>query len=522
MNAFRAAGMAMALCAGGAAVAQDARPDLVVAVNGLYRSIEPIDGNSSNSLRIMNSIYDPIITRNYLEDPEGAELQAALATDWQRVDDLTWQFTIREGVKFHNGAEMTAGDVAFTLSAARIWGKDALAPAGTRYTESFAEVSAIDAKTVEVKTSIPDPNLPFRFVTPLGFVVPEAAYREMGVEAFGQKPIGTGPYRVVEFDPASHVRLEAFDDYWGGMPPLKSIEFRIVPEFSARLAGMISGEFDIMVDVPIDEVEQATSLEGLTFVTRPSDNFIMLAYNTLDLPEFAPNPMADVNLRYAMTAAIDRKTLVESLWGDATFAPAPFNFPDAPAYYDESITPLIDYDLEAAKAYLAKSNYKGEPVQVNVVRGAYPNFDLAVSFIAEQWRNLGVNVQMNVVDSWPLALQHPFGVLGMSMTTTFDGTPTRSIWGFWGPDSARATRKADRSWTPPEEFVALGKQYLAESETEQKKALFRQMVEIWEKEQPALMLWRSVVNWVVSDKYDWTTINSGAMLLGPGYISVRN
>jgi len=503
------------------AMAQDTRPDFVIAVNGLYRSIEPIDGNSTNSQRIMDSIYDPIVGRNYAEDPEGGELRPGLATAWEQVDDLTWHFTIREGVKFHNGQTMTAEDVAFTLSPERIWGENALVPAGTRYTESFASVTALDDKTVEVKTTIPDPNLPYRFVTPLGFVVPKAAYLEQGVEKFGQLPIGTGPYKVVEFDPASHVKLEAFDDYWGGKPPLKSIEFRIVPEFSARIAGMVSGEFDLMVNTPVDEIETVRSYSGLHYVSRPGDNYIILAYNTLELPEFGPNPVADVNLRYAMSAAIDRETLVSSLWGDATIAPAPFNFPDSPAYYDPSIKPLIGYDPEAAKAYLAKSNYKGEEVQVNLVRGAYPNFDLAMEYVAEQWRNLGINVKLNIVDSWPLALQHPFGVLNMSMSTTFDGTPTRSIWGFWGPDSARATREADRSWTPPAEFVEIGRQYLAEPDVTKKVALFRQMVDIWEKEQPGLMLWRSVVDWVVSDKYDWTTINSNAMLLGPGYLTVK-
>jgi peptide/nickel transport system substrate-binding protein len=503
------------------AMAQDTRPDFVIAVNGLYRSIEPIDGNSTNSQRIMDSIYDPIVGRNYAEDPEGGELRPGLATAWEQVDDLTWHFTIREGVKFHNGQTMTAEDVAFTLSPERIWGENALVPAGTRYTESFASVTALDDKTVEVKTTIPDPNLPYRFVTPLGFVVPKAAYLEQGVEKFGQLPIGTGPYKVVEFDPASHVKLEAFDDYWGGKPPLKSIEFRIVPEFSARISGMVSGEFDLMVNTPVDEIETVRSYSGLHYVSRPGDNYIILAYNTLELPEFGPNPVADVNLRYAMSAAIDRETLVSSLWGDATIAPAPFNFPDSPAYYDPSIKPLIGYDPEAAKAYLAKSNYKGEEVQVNLVRGAYPNFDLAMEYVAEQWRNLGINVKLNIVDSWPLALQHPFGVLNMSMSTTFDGTPTRSIWGFWGPDSARATREADRSWTPPAEFVEIGRQYLAEPDVTKKVALFRQMVDIWEKEQPGLMLWRSVVDWVVSDKYDWTTINSNAMLLGPGYLTVK-
>ena len=148
MRIFKAATLMLAGLLALPAAAQDTRPDLVIAVGGLYRSIEPIDGNSSNSLRIMNNIYDPVVTRNYAEDPEGGELRPAIATEWERVDDLTWRFKIRDGVKFHDGTTLTAEDVAFTLSAERIWGPDALVPAGTRYTESFAEVTAADASTV--------------------------------------------------------------------------------------------------------------------------------------------------------------------------------------------------------------------------------------------------------------------------------------------------------------------------------------------------------------------------------------
>jgi peptide/nickel transport system substrate-binding protein len=210
---------------------------------------------------------------------------------------------------------------------------------------------------------------------------------------------------------------------------------------------------------------------------------------------------------------------VQALWGDDTFAPAPFNFPDWPDYYDPSIEPMFPYDPEAAERYLQQSGYKGGEVVVNVTRGAYPNFDLAVEYLAEQWRALGVNARLNVVDSWPLALQHPFGLLNMSMTTSFDGTPTRAIWGFWGPNSARATRENDRSWSPPEEFVEVGKAYIAATDLDEKREHFRRMVEIWETEQPALMLWRNVANWVIDEDINWTSINSNWMLLGPDYLT---
>ena len=504
----------------GPAMAQDSRPDLVIAVDGLFRTMEPIDGNSTNGNRIHLNFYDQLVGRNFLEDPEGGELVPALAESWEQTSDTVWRFNLRDDVLFHNGEPMTADDVAFSLSAERIWGEDALVPAGTRYTDGFERVEAIDDHTVEIELSAPDPNLPYRFITPLGYIVPRDYYLEVGPEQFGQEPIGTGPYQVTSFDASDHIRLEAFDDYWGGTPPAASLEFRIVPEFSARLAGMVADEFDFMVNVPADEVETVQGYDGLNYVTRPIANYVMLAYNTLDIPEFGPNPLTDANLRYAMNSAIDRDALVQALWGDATFAPAPFNFPEFTIFYDPDIQSRFGYDPDAAAEYLAQSDYDGEEIVINVTRGAFPNFDLAVEYLAEQWRAMGINATVNVVDSWALALQHPFGMANMSMTTEFDGTPTRAIWGFWGPNSARATRERDRTWSPPEEYVELGRQYLAETDPETRVALFRQMVDIWEEVTPAIILWRNLASWVAQDDLDWTPINSVRMPLGPGHLSV--
>ena len=208
---------------------------------------------------------------------------------------------------------------------------------------------------------------------------------------------------------------------------------------------MVASDFRMMAVVPQDEVETVQGYEDLTYIARSIGNYVLLAYDTLALPEHGPNPVADRNLRYAMTAAIDRQALVDALWGGDTVAPAPFDFPDWPAFHDPEIEPLIPCDPEAAAAYLEASDYDGGKVVINVIRGASPNFDLAAEFMAEQWRALGIDARLSAVDSWPLALQHPFGLLDMSMKTTFDGTPTRAIRGFRGPDSARATRESDLS-----------------------------------------------------------------------------
>ena len=467
----------------------------------------------SSEVRTLLNVYETLTHYN----AETGKADPLLATDWSVSDDgLTWTFNLRHGVMFHDGTPFNAAAAKSTLDrtieinggAAYIW-------------SSVESISAPSGYTLVINTKYPMP-LDLVATSQYGAYMLSPTAAAKGTEWLLEgNAAGTGPHYVRQWDKGQQLVMEKFDDYWGGKPPLKSVEFRAVSEYSARIAGVVSGDFQMMTGIPVDEVKTVQGYDNLNYLSKPIGNYVMVAYNTLELPNFPANPVANVKLRYAMTAAIDREALTKALWGDETFAPAPFNFPDFPDYYDAKISSKISYDPAAAKAYLEESGYDGTEFLVNITRGAFPNFDLAMEFIVEQWNTMGINAKLNVVDSWAQALQHPFGLLNMSMTTTFDGTPTRAIWGFWGPDSARTTREKDRSWSPPAEFVTIGKKYLIEIDTAKKAELFRQMVDIWETEQPALILWRSVANWAVSDTLEWKPIASPWMLLGPGYASVK-
>ena len=129
--------------------------------------------------------------------------------------------------------------------------------------------------------------------------------------------------------------------------------------------------------------------EGLEYAARQIDTCTMLVYNTLELKEYGPNPVADRSRRSAMTSAIDREALVEALCGDDTFAPAPFNFPDWPHFYEPSIEPTFPYDPKAAERYLAVSGYEGG--DNSKLRDELPNGELFYSLaeariVIESWR----------------------------------------------------------------------------------------------------------------------------------------
>ena len=239
---------------------------------------------------------------------------------------------------------MDAEDVAFSMSAERLWGEKPLAPRGTRYARGIVRVEATGPLTVEVETSFADPNFPYRLVTPLGFVLPSHYYQEVGTDAFGQAPIGTGPYKMVSFDPSVSFEAVAFDDYWGGAVPAKSLSFQIVPEFSTRFAGLVSGEFDVIVSVPADQVSRLEGTDGIKVMSKGIENYPMFAMNMLDSEENPDNPLKDVNLRKAIVHAVDREAITKAIWGDATFVPTPFNFPEYGKYFDAARERAVKYD----------------------------------------------------------------------------------------------------------------------------------------------------------------------------------
>lgn len=490
-----------------ALLAQDTRPDLRVAVDNLWPTMDPVAGISTTGARVHFNVFDTLVRRNRWDDPNGTELVPWLAESWERKSDFIWEFKLREGVKFHDGHVMDAEDVAFSMSEERIWGDKPMAPRGKRYARGITRVEATGPLTVEVETSYADPNLPFRMVTPLGFVLPKHYYDEVGTDAFGQAPMGTGPYKMVSFDPSVSFVAEAFDDWWGGEVPAKTLSFEIVPEFSTRMAGLVTGEFDVVVNVPADQVASLEKQDGITVMQKGIENYPMFAFNTLETKDLPDNPLTDVNLRKAMVAGVDRDAITEAIWDGATFVPTPFNFPEYGAYFDPDRTRAVPYDPEKAKEYLAASDYDGEELTWHIVRGFYTNYEIAAEFMVEQWAELGINVKIEIKDNFSLAYKRPFHLLNMSMSSEFSGDPYRPLWMDWGPVSSRVTAN-HKTWEMTPEFEELGNTFETAQGFDERKAAYLDLVSEWEDVTPGMYLWRNVVNYAVDENLDWDPGNS--------------
>ncbi|MGU3399933.1 ABC transporter substrate-binding protein [Brucellaceae bacterium D45D] len=493
---------------------------LTVAVDNLWQNMEPVLGISATSRRIFNNFYNALTQRDYINDPNGLIIAPALATAWKQ-NGKVWEFTLRENVMFHHGIEMTADDVAFTLSKERLWGEKPIAPRGKTFTEGFVRVEATGKYTVEIETANEDPYMPQKLSGMFAYVVPKKHYLEVGADAFGQKPIGTGPYKVTTFRSGEVMVLEAFDEYWDGRPSVDKITWQIVPEYSARLAGLVSGEYDFIVSVPSDQKDTVKSYSNIKYVSRMADNYPFIAFNTRPDPE--DNPLVDPSLRYALVQGVDMKAITAALWGDETYHPeVPFNFEEYGKFYDPSLPVKLPFDAAKAKELVSNSNYQGQELRWHITRGFYPNYDTAAEIMIEQWREIGLNVQPYFLDSFELVYRRPYHLMNMGQNSGFiPGDPYQPLWLDW---NAAATRSSAswKVWDPTPEFLDLGKKFASAVDFEERKAGYLALSQEWQRVTPGMFMWKSVYSWAHRADIDWTPIADTDMRMFGDYLKFKS
>lgn len=491
----------------GTAWSQD-RKTLTIAVDNLKETLAPVNGLSLATVRFFPNMYNRLVERDFISDPKGLTFVPALATKWEQ-NGAVWTFQLREGVKFHDGTEFTAEDAAFSFSAERFWGEKAFEPRGKTFTSNFVRVEATGKYTFEIETKTPDPNIPGKLTGFVGFVVPKKYYLEVGVDKFGQAPIGTGPYKVAQFRSGDSLTMEAFDDYWGGKPPAQKLVWRIVPEFAARMAGLVSGEFDFIVNVPSDQQPTIQSYPEVSLKLLSMSTYPMIAFNTL--PDPADNPLVDEKLRYAMVQGVDMDLIVKTLWGDKTFHPAvPFNFPEYGDYYDANLENPLSYDPEKAKAWVKQTAYNGQPLVWHILKDFYPNYEVAAEIMVDQWREIGVNVEPVMLNNIAL-YKRPFHMLSQAHASSFiPGDPYQPLWLDWSPKSQFAIHEW-KIWAPEKKFVELGEAFEKTTTFEERKKAYLDLSAEWQRITPGFYMWKSVNAYAMRKQLDLQPVGEGEM-----------
>ncbi|MBB6411914.1 ABC transporter substrate-binding protein [Mesorhizobium sangaii] len=310
-------------------------------------------------------------------------LEPASADKWEQIDPTTIKYHLRSGVKFGDGSPFTADDILATF-------KYHMNPAsGSQLASFYSSVATVEATAPdEVTVKLKAPNVQFAYTAAhmAGFVFKKEQLADKNIGTPEVLPLGTGPYKLVEFVPTDHVILEARDDYWGPKPVVKRITFQAIPDRQARLLAMQSGDIDGTFDLAISDVDQWRALSNVDIVTKPS-----LGVFALTLDHSTP-PFDDIHVRRAVAYAVDREGLVKALLkgnGEAATALNPPEIwsgvltPDeVRAFY--ATLPSYPFDLTKAKAELAQSGHPDgfditipastdDPYMVNIMQSVVEN-----------------------------------------------------------------------------------------------------------------------------------------------------
>lgn len=360
---FRAVLTAMALSVAGAgtvALAQTPPNVLIVGQIAEPQSLDPHTVTATNDFRILVNIYDGLV--RYKDGT--LDVEPALAESWAVSDDgKTYTFKLRQGVKFHDGSDFNAEAVKFNFD--RMLKEDhpfyntGPFPLSFNFS-SIDAVNVLDEHTVEFK--LKEPFAPFlsNLAYPTGLVVSPEEVKKYGKE-FGRHPSGTGPFKFAEWQSGQRVVVERNPDYWDTAPALEAVVFRPITDANTRVAEMMAGGLDVMVEVPPDNL--ATFKQDANFAVAeqagPHVWFTILNAKS--------GPFADKKVRQAANYAVNKQGLVDNvLQGSATVAAGPI----PPAFnWVENKTEPYPYDPEKAKALLAEAGASNPEIRFYVAEG---------------------------------------------------------------------------------------------------------------------------------------------------------
>ena len=346
---------------------------------------EPVSLDPPNAVDALSLLVNRLVYDSPLMATESGDTEPGLFTRWEHsADGLTWTFHIRKGVKFHDGTSLNAAVVKENwdrcMSEVKKVGRRSF------FTPWANNIKIIDEFTIQ--TESPEPFAPIiSFLAHgSGGMVSPAALAKYG-DRINQNPVGTGPYRFVEWLPGNRIILERNDNYWGPKPKIKRLDFRFVKESGARLMMLESGEADLVMKISpadVDRLKKNTSLE----VRIEPFNRIMGFYVNTTAPL-----LKDIRFRQALAYAIDRESIVKYIMkGVATSA----NSVIGGTTYGTATVPGYEYNPEKAKQLLKEAGYKGEPLTIETTKGR-STMDMETSVAVQSyWQNVGINAKVAV------------------------------------------------------------------------------------------------------------------------------
>ena len=362
--------------------AKDSSEIVVGIPQDLEDSLDPHKALAAGTKEILFNVYEGLLK----PDSQGNNIPAVAESYTVSEDLMTYTFKLRDGIKFHNGKNVTADDVKYSID--KFAGiSDGSEPLVSAFSV-IEEVNIIDDKTVDVVLNTPDTDLPTYLAMVSAAIIPKDNENPDTVA------IGTGPYKYVSRSPQENVICEAFDDYWGEKANIKNVTFKVEANADSIVMDLLGGSIDFYARLTIDQVKQ---LNDEFSVYEETMNLVQALYLNNNV-----KPFDDVRVRQALSYATDVDEILDiTAEGKGTKIGSSM-FPAFGKYYDESLSKLYPTDIEKAKELLKEAGYEnGFNMTITVPSNYQPHIDVA-QVLAEQYKKIGVNAEIQLVEwnSW--------------------------------------------------------------------------------------------------------------------------
>jgi len=355
------------------------------------------------SQQVYSHVLEPLLQL----DPDGVP-RPALAESWTvSADGRIWTFKLRPNVKFHDGSDFTGEDVKFTID--RILNPDTRSPQRGLLSQ-IASVEVADRNTVRITTRAAFVPIMTNLAT-AAYILPRGYHTRVGRD-FARRPVGTGPFKWVEWIVDERIVLEANPDYYGGRPAMERVQFRFIPEASVRLAELEAGGADLIAGVPAQDLRRLRVSLLLDLQEVVGTNYRLMGFNT------SVKPFDDVRVRQAIAHAIDKQKFVDVVWpGRGVVAEGPI--PPTSWAYDERIRGL-PFNLNRARQLMAESGH-ANGFDMNYLITDREEERREVAVIIDQLKQINVNVKVTAVEFPTLLdrlLKANYDVLRVGWTTS--------------------------------------------------------------------------------------------------------
>ncbi|MCD8329397.1 MAG: ABC transporter substrate-binding protein [Lachnospiraceae bacterium] len=345
----------------------DYAEEVIIGISEDITNFDPYWGTGMQAYRMARLLHSTLIG----EDQETGELIPAIATEWEMVDDLTWEFTIRDDVTFWDGTTLTFEDIE--------WSFNRIATDSRKNVDYIESLEKIDETHFQIHLTEPFITLDYELTGPVFSICSQNSTED--------DLIGCGPYQLESYTSGSSIVLTRFDDYYRGTPLTKTITMRIIEEDSSRVIALETGEIDVAEEVPVSERERISENSDLKIESRSGSEIVQICINT------TTGATADKRVRQALQYATNRSDIISAAYSGEAEEALSMLAPTMQNYVETS----YDYDLEKAKELLEEAGYADG---LDITLSCTGTTDQMIAQVLQaQWKEAGINVEIDLCES---------------------------------------------------------------------------------------------------------------------------